>query len=266
MDYDIGERLPILSKEEQVELVLKWQTDDDWDARDKLIIHTMPFVLSQAIKMGFDDTERDDLVGAATSGMIEAIDKFDPERSDNFLVCASLWIRHYMQEHTRLSRDVIVLPRRSLFLRTKVIQYTLEGMSPREIAATIPSRLTFVLGILASVSARNSQRYKGDDKYAGRTNVFDLYIPNDLSYAKVTEQDESSRHFLTSMENLLGETQLAVMKLRYGIGYDKSYTLKETGKKLGFTSQWIEKVQIKAHARLVEMVGSDKTEWLIDKH
>lgn len=74
----------------------------DTEARNQLLQANLSFVQKQANKIygqsGSGRIDVDDLIQEGCFGLMEAIDRFDPERGTKFLTYAVWWIRKFMQE------------------------------------------------------------------------------------------------------------------------------------------------------------------------
>ena len=78
----------------------------DTEARNQLLQANLSFVQKQANKIwgqsGSGRIDVDDLIQEGCFGLMEAIDRFDPERGAKFLTYAVWWIRKFMQETVRI--------------------------------------------------------------------------------------------------------------------------------------------------------------------
>lgn len=74
----------------------------DTEARNQLLESNLSFVQQQANKIwgqsGSGRIDVDDLIQEGCFGLMEAINRFDPERGTKFLTYAVWWIRKFMRE------------------------------------------------------------------------------------------------------------------------------------------------------------------------
>lgn len=74
----------------------------DTEARNQLLENNLAFIQQQANKIwgqsGNGRIDVDDLIQEGCFGLMEAIDRFDPERGTKFLTYAVWWIRKLMRE------------------------------------------------------------------------------------------------------------------------------------------------------------------------
>lgn len=94
---------PKLTKEEEIGL-LKQKTQS---ARNKIINSNLRFVTQVAIKYQGMGIDLEDLIAFGRIGLIDALDKYDPERGTKFITCAIWYIRAEIQKSlNELSRTV----------------------------------------------------------------------------------------------------------------------------------------------------------------
>jgi RNA polymerase sporulation-specific sigma factor len=70
-----------LTKKEEDELFIKWKSEEDERARDKLIEHNLRLVAYVAKKFSKERKDIDDIISIGTIGLIKAINSFDIEKS-----------------------------------------------------------------------------------------------------------------------------------------------------------------------------------------
>jgi len=97
MKYYLREikKYPLLSKEEERELIKKAKEDDE-EARDKIIRSNLRFVVSIAKGYANQGLSLEDLIGEGNYGLIQALDRFDLNYENKFITYAVWWIRHYI--------------------------------------------------------------------------------------------------------------------------------------------------------------------------
>lgn len=99
-----------LEHDDLLELSRRWRTSGDYEARNSIIVHNLRLVMRVAKSYERGGIDYDALVAAGNEGLIEAAEKFDPERGIRFNWFAPRWIR----KHILLSienRHVVSIPR-----------------------------------------------------------------------------------------------------------------------------------------------------------
>lgn len=82
-----------VSRNEECELVRRWQGAGDEQALSRLLIGFQPLAKSLARKFGTPKHPFEELVQEANVGLVQAAAKFDPDRGCRFSTYAYYWIR-----------------------------------------------------------------------------------------------------------------------------------------------------------------------------
>ena len=126
----------------------------DAEARNRLLETNLSFIRQQANKIwgqnGSGRLDVDDLIQEGCLGLMEAIDRFDPERGTKFLTYAVWWIRKFMQESVSivLADDEVCLSELEEFSLPQVY-----GKSPEQIVLQAETYAELHNG-LGQISAR----------------------------------------------------------------------------------------------------------------
>jgi len=93
------EKYPVLSKEEEYKLAVRYSEEKDLEAANTLVVSNLRFVVkiaSEYLSYGFPLS---DLVQEGTIGLMKAIKKFDPYKGYRLISYAVWWIRAGIQNH-----------------------------------------------------------------------------------------------------------------------------------------------------------------------
>jgi len=93
------EKYPVLSKEEEYRLAVKYYEEKDLEAANTLVVSNLRFVVKIAreyLSYGFPLS---DLVQEGTIGLMKAVKKFDPYKGYRLISYAVWWIRAGIQNH-----------------------------------------------------------------------------------------------------------------------------------------------------------------------
>jgi len=88
----------ILSRSTQIDLVREAQKSNDNEALDALIKSNLPMAVKIAKKHRRNGIDIEDLTAEAITGIIRAVDSFDPEKGASFTTYAAQWMRAKVQE------------------------------------------------------------------------------------------------------------------------------------------------------------------------
>lgn len=102
---DVG-RTTIIDAQTEQELFKRYKEHGDLEARDRIIESCLRFVVKLASKYTDDLDKLKDLISAGNMGLLEAIDRFDPDRNTRFLSYATHWVLLHIRQH--LHGDALV--------------------------------------------------------------------------------------------------------------------------------------------------------------
>lgn len=93
-------KYPVLSIEEEKELVAKFKKTGSREIRDRLILSNMKFVISVASKYKKVTTASIfELANEGSIGLARAIEKYDPEKKVRLCTYASYWIKAHIKDY-----------------------------------------------------------------------------------------------------------------------------------------------------------------------
>ncbi|MEN2998555.1 MAG: sigma-70 family RNA polymerase sigma factor, partial [Brevinematia bacterium] len=128
------EKFPLLTREEEVSLA-KRAAEGDKEARAKLILSNLRFVVSVAKSYIGTGIPIADLISEGNVGLMIAVDKFDYKRGLHFISYAVWWIRQsilkYISERSRLVRFPMNRTNELLKIEKFIREYEVEnGATP----------------------------------------------------------------------------------------------------------------------------------------
>ena len=91
-------QFPILSAEQEYEYASKWVKNQDNDAAEKLLVSHLRLVVSVAYDFRNYGIPVQELVASGNMGLMQALQKFDPEKGFRFSTYAMFWIRAEIYE------------------------------------------------------------------------------------------------------------------------------------------------------------------------
>ena len=110
---------PLLSREEEITLSRKAKKGN-LRARQRLIESNYRLAISMAKKYHRTGIDFEDLLQESSSGLIRAVDKFDPERGNKFSTYACWWIKQAILQYINESATDIKVPTHSRLLNSKI--------------------------------------------------------------------------------------------------------------------------------------------------
>jgi len=90
------QKFPILSREEEYELAVDWVKNHTRASGEKLVASHLRLVVSMAYELRDYGMSIAELIQSGNVGLMEALQKFDPEKGFRFSTYATFWIRAEM--------------------------------------------------------------------------------------------------------------------------------------------------------------------------
>jgi RNA polymerase primary sigma factor len=102
----MARRFPPLARDEEYALALRARKGDV-SARQKLVEHSLAFVVLFALKQRRGAVRLDDLIQEGNLGLMRAAELFDPHAGNRFLTYATWWIRAYTGRYLKQARSTV---------------------------------------------------------------------------------------------------------------------------------------------------------------
>jgi RNA polymerase sigma-32 factor len=122
---------PLLSGEEEAEMIRRWRELGDTKARDRLVQAHLRLVIKTAGQFKGYGLSAADLIAEGNLGLVRALDGFEPERNLRFSTYAQWWVRAAMFEYVlRFSTPVtfgLSAERKKLFFKLRGMKARLTG-------------------------------------------------------------------------------------------------------------------------------------------
>ncbi|MBM4371088.1 MAG: RNA polymerase factor sigma-32 [Deltaproteobacteria bacterium] len=114
-------RVPLLSREEEMELARRFASGGDRDAARRLVEANLRFVVKIAHSYKHYNVKLVDLIQEGNIGLMKAVQKFQPDRGYRLISYAVWWIKAYMQNYIIRSWSMVrvgtAAAQRQLFFR-----------------------------------------------------------------------------------------------------------------------------------------------------
>ena len=132
-------RIPVLSREQELELAARFHRDNDLEAARELVMSHLRFVLHIARGYTGYGLPMGDLVQEGNVGLMKAVKRFDPERGVRLVSFAVHWIRaeihEYILRNWRIVKIATTKAQRKLFFNLRSMKKGHASLTPEETAA-----------------------------------------------------------------------------------------------------------------------------------
>jgi RNA polymerase sigma-32 factor len=267
-------KYPLLTKEEEQELALKFKETGDPKAAYMLVVSNLRLVVKIAMEYQRSwITNLLDLVQEGNIGLIQAVKKFDPLRGIRLSYYASFWIKAYILKYIldnwRLVKIGTTQAQRKLFfnLQKEKARLTAQGFNPdpKYLAKVLDVREKDILEMSERLALpERSLDHPPDDEYryplkdliASEETPVDQRLSNQQARELFREKLKEFRKTLTGKEHDIFENRLMA---------DSPETLQVIGNRYGITRERTRQLEAKLIARLRDFLQEDGTE-LSDYH
>jgi RNA polymerase sigma factor FliA len=237
------------------------------DARDRLILHYSPLVkyVAGRVSVGLpQNIEQADLVSYGIFGLIDAIDKFDPERKIKFETYAIARIKGAIIDELRsidwVPRSVRAKARSVERAYAKLENQLLRTPTDAEVARELGISETDLQAIFHQISfvgvvALDEMLSSGTGERGESATLGDT-IPDKAEGPVALFESEEMKQLLAAAINRLGEREKMVLMLYYYEGF----TLAQIGEVLGVTESRVCQIHTKAVLQLRSRMGEPERE------
>ena len=259
---EIG-KIPLLTAEEELALAKKVVRGDK-GAKDKMAEANMRLVVSIAKRYVGRGLDLLDLIQEGNTGLLRAVEKFDPEKGFKFSTYATWWIRQAITRAIADQARTIRIPVHMVetinkLLRTqrRLTQELNREPTNEEIAQAMEievDKVEHIMKIKQDISSLDaSVRDDEEDSVLG-----DFIEDEDTVSPEESATTQLLKEHVKDMLGSLTEREQKILKLRFGLEDGKSHTLEEVGQEFSVTRERIRQIEAKALAKLRKHKDSKK--------
>lgn len=259
---EIG-KIPLLTNEEELALAHRVVAGEK-DAKDKMAEANMRLVVSIAKRYVGRGLDLLDLIQEGNTGLLRAVEKFDPDKGFKFSTYATWWIRQAITRAIADQARTIRIPVHMVetinkLLRTqrRLTQELNREPTNDEIAKEMEidvDKVEHIMKIKQDISSLDaSVRDDEEDSVLG-----DFIEDEDTASPEESATSQLLKEHVKDMLGSLTEREQKILKLRFGLEDGKSHTLEEVGQEFSVTRERIRQIEAKALAKLRKHKDSKK--------
>lgn len=235
-------RFPLLSKEEEFRLAVRFRRHKDLEAAHKLITSNLRFVVKIALEYRDYGCRLADLIQEGNIGLMKAIKRFDPYKGYRLITYAVWWIRAHIQAFILKSWSLVSRGSRKLkrrfFYQLNRSKKTIQDMEGDRPPTLVHSEVGHDLSLNEVIG----------DEETTYLDVLPEERPNPEEALALREEKALVKKKITTALARLSEKERYVIEQRF-MG-ESSLTLQEIGDKLGISRERVRQIEEGAMKKL----------------
>lgn len=263
--YQTIRHYPILTRDEEKKLAVKFLETEDIDAAYSLVTSNLKLVIKIALEYKRLWREIVDLIQEGNVGLMQAVKKYDPYRGVRFSSYAAWWIRayiiRYIMNNTRMVKIGTTQAQRTLYFQLGKERERLRKMGIEPDSQAIAKSLNLKESEVEEMSMRLSTGDLSLEAKRGHDGDFSLYdtIPalEPDTESKVADAEARSIYLekLTEFVATLADRDRKIFTMRWM--RDDPYTLQQVGEKLGITRERVRQLEARIVKKLREYLENE---------
>jgi RNA polymerase sigma-32 factor len=258
---------PMLTANEELALARRWADHGDVEASDRLV--TSHLRLAVKIAMGYRGygLPVDDLISQGNLGLLQAVQRFDPERGFRLSTYAMWWIRAAIQEYIINSWSMVKIgttaDQKKLFFNLRRIKMQLQAWEEGDLTPEHTSRIAASLCVPEVAVTDMNRRLAGSDpslnspvRAEGESQRQDFLVDDeDNQEERLAARQESGfqRRLLAGAMQHLSEREREIVAARHLV--DSPATLEVLGRRFGVSREGVRQIEGDALGKLKKAVA-----------
>ncbi len=253
---EIG-KIPLLSAEEELALAQRVVAGEK-KAKDQMAEANMRLVVSIAKRYSGRGLDFLDLIQEGNTGLLRAVEKFDPDKGFKFSTYATWWIRQAITRAIADQARTIRIPVHMVetinkLLRTqrRMTQDLNREPTIEELAKELemePEKVEYVMKIKQDIHSLDAGVGRdGDDEDSV---LGDFIEDEDAASPEDSAANQLLKEQVQDILGVLTEREQKIVKMRFGLEDGKSHTLEEVGQEFAVTRERIRQIEAKALTKL----------------
>ncbi|GMV65972.1 MAG: RNA polymerase sigma factor RpoD/SigA [Candidatus Omnitrophica bacterium] len=247
-------RKPLLTATEEKDLS-RLAHKGDLEARRQLIEANLRFVVKMAIPYSNHGLPLEDLIQEGNIGLLEGIERFDPERGFRLTTYVSWWIRLAIQRAIEQKSAPIRIPANKLELMRKVKSFRLnfevtKGRVPTH--AEVARGLRIKKHVIEELQGYEASFISLDQANEEDTpSLFHVLEDQTNEHPEKDITQKEMKHQLNLAMRVLSPKERDVLRHRFGLSDErKGLSLRQIGRLIGLSAEGVRRIEEQALQKL----------------
>ena len=260
------QRFPMLDPQEEYMLARRWREAGDRDAADRLIISHLRLVAKIARGYRGYGLPIADLISEGHSGLMQAVERFEPERGFRFSTYAVWWIKAAIQEYILRSWSLVKLgttaSHKKLFFNLRKAKSRISALDEGDMRPDQVKLIAKRLGVTERAVIDMNRRLGGDASLnapihedGDSTELQDWLVDESLDQETTlaaSEELDNRRNALSHALGVLNERDRRIFEGRR-LSEDP-ITLAELADEFGVSRERVRQIEVRAFEKVQEAV------------
>ena len=255
-------RQPLLEREHEVELAIRWRDKGDDRAMHELVMAYARIVVSAASKYRYYGLSNGDLIQEGNVGLMQAAKRFDPDRGVRFSTYAAWWIRASIQDHILRNWSIVrtgtTAAHKALFFKLRRLRARIGEAEGGPLSQEGRQKIAESIGVTVADVTVMEQRLSGADgslnaavSQESESEVQDFLADDRPDPEKVVielhDGEVLSRWLNEALSELAPRERMIILKRRL---QDEGATLEQLGGVLGVSKERVRQLEHRALKKL----------------
>jgi len=267
-------KFPMLSAEEEYTLANRWQVHKDTNAAHQLVTSHLRLVAKIAMGYKGYGLPITDIISEGNIGLMQAAQKFDPEKGFRLTTYAMWWIKAAMQEYILRSWSLVKIGttavQKKLFFNLRSAKNRIQAYEEGDLKQENLEKISNQLNVPEKEVINMNRRLSGGDPSLNATikadgeqtgewqDWLESDEPNQEESYSEKEEENLRKEMINESLQVLNERELDIIQTRKLS--DKPTTLEELSEKYNISRERIRQIEVRALEKVKEALEQSMNE------
>lgn len=263
-------RFPMLSQEEELKLAITYKTTKDQKIAYKILTSHLKLVVKVVSQYKGYKLPLSEMISEGNLGLLNALEKFEPEKGFRFSTYAMWWIRAYVQKYILNSWSLVKIgttsAQKKLFFNLRKVKNQLKLMDDRDLSDSVINTIADTLDVSTQEVKDMNQRLNGRDSSLNVTidaseesgaELLDFISdkrPNQEEVLATSEISNKRKKLFNEAIKILNPREKDILFKRRML--DKSLTLDEISKMYNISKERVRQIELGSIKKIQRVVGT----------